>query len=57
VIGFALDRETRRHVDEQVAWIAREPANAEPYYNLAQLFRLQEKPAQEALRTDEGERG
>jgi cytochrome c-type biogenesis protein CcmH/NrfG len=41
VIGFALDQETRRHVEEQLAWIAREPDNAIPYFQLAQLCRMQ----------------
>ena len=41
VIGFALDQETLRHIDEQRAWIAREPENAAPYHNLAQLYRMQ----------------
>jgi thioredoxin-like negative regulator of GroEL len=40
VIDFALDYETRRHMDEQRAWIAREPANAKPYYHLAQFYRM-----------------
>jgi Tfp pilus assembly protein PilF len=40
VIDFALDQETREHMDEQRAWIAREPANARPYHNLAQFFRM-----------------
>ena len=40
VIEFALDRETQAHIDEQRAWIAREPANAKPYYHLAQLYRV-----------------
>jgi cytochrome c-type biogenesis protein CcmH/NrfG len=40
VIDFALDRETQAHVDEQRAWIAREPGNAKPYYHLAQLYRV-----------------
>ena len=40
VIDFALDHETRRHIDEQLAWIAREPGNAQPYCNLAQLYRM-----------------
>jgi len=43
VIDFALDNETQRHVDEQREWIAREPANALPYYNLAQLYRIQSR--------------
>ncbi len=40
VIDFALDRETARHIEEQRAWIEREPANAQPYHNLAQLYRI-----------------
>jgi len=43
VIDFALDHETRRHMDEQLAWIAREPGNAHPYCNLAQLYRMNGK--------------
>ena len=43
VIEFALDHETRLHMDEQLAWIAREPQNPRPYYNLAQLYRMQWK--------------
>ena len=27
-------------MEEQRAWIAREPANARPYYHLAQLYRM-----------------
>ena len=41
LIDFALDHETLRHMTEQRAWIAREPANALPYKNLAQLYRIQ----------------
>src|SRR5450432_3169434 len=44
VIEQALDAETRLQMDEQVAWIAREPANARPYYHLAQLYRVALKP-------------
>lgn len=40
VIEPSLDSETRLHTDEQLAWIAREPANARPYYHLAQLYRV-----------------
>ncbi len=40
VIDFALDHETRRHMEEQLAWIEREPANARPYYHLAQFYRM-----------------
>jgi cytochrome c-type biogenesis protein CcmH/NrfG len=40
VIEPALDRETRLQMDEQIAWIAREPGQAKPYYQLAQLYRV-----------------
>ncbi len=40
VIQPALDRETHSHVQDQRAWIAREPANPRPYLHLAQLYRL-----------------
>ena len=43
VIDPALDHETVKHIAEQRAWILREPSNAEPYYNLAQLYRMQWK--------------
>jgi len=48
VVDFALDAETRRHVDEQRAAIAAQPANPRPYYNLALLCRAQQKQ-EEAL--------
>jgi tetratricopeptide (TPR) repeat protein len=41
VIDFALAHETRRHIAEQRAWIERDPANARPYKNLAQLYRIE----------------
>jgi cytochrome c-type biogenesis protein CcmH/NrfG len=40
IIDVALDHETRLHMDEQLAWIAREPANPKPYYHLAQFYRM-----------------
>jgi cytochrome c-type biogenesis protein CcmH/NrfG len=40
VIDFALDRETQTAIEEQRAWILREPANPKPYYHLAQLYRV-----------------
>ncbi|HEY1341778.1 MAG TPA: tetratricopeptide repeat protein [Bryobacteraceae bacterium] len=40
VIEFALDHETRRHIEEQRAWIAREPENPLPYCHLAKLYRM-----------------
>ena len=59
VIDFALDSETGAHLREQKEWIAREPANPRPWYNLAQLYRMQWKPDEavalllEAVRLDE----
>ena len=44
LIDFALDNETAAHLREQKEWIAREPANPRPWYNLAQLYRMQWKP-------------
>lgn len=55
---FALDHETRKHEQEQMEWIAREPSNPRPFYNLAQLKRMQWKPDEgralllEAVRLD-----
>lgn len=43
VIAPALDHETRLHVEQQRAWIAREPANPNPYANLAQLYRMENR--------------
>lgn len=40
LIDFALDHETRKHMEEQIAWIERDPAAAQPYYALAQLYRM-----------------
>ncbi len=59
VIDFALDHETRAHVEEQMAWLRRDPANPRPYYHLAQLCRMQWKQDEalglllEAIRLDE----
>ena len=44
VIDFALDHETRAQMEEQRAWIEREPANPRPYYHLAQLCRVASRP-------------
>lgn len=41
VIDFSLGAETRAHMDEQRAWIEREPSNPRPYYNLAQFHRME----------------
>lgn len=60
VIQPALDEETRRHIEEQRAWIAREPTNARPYYHLAQFYRMEGRRDEalglllEAVRLDEG---
>jgi thioredoxin-like negative regulator of GroEL len=60
LIDLALDFETRRHIREQQDWIAREPANAVPYKNLAQLYRTQDRREEalglllEAVRLDNG---
>jgi tetratricopeptide (TPR) repeat protein len=40
LIDFALDHETRKHMENQIAWIEREPFNAQPYYALAQFYRM-----------------
>ena len=63
VVEFALDRETSLHVEEQRAWIAREPANPQPYCNLSQLYRMEGKQDEalglllEAVRLDAGHGG
>jgi hypothetical protein len=60
VIGFALDHETRRQMEEQAAWIAREPTNPRPYYHLAQFCRINGRTTDalglllEAVRLDAG---
>lgn len=41
VIDYALDYETRKQMEEQRAWIEREPDNPRPYYHLAQFYRMQ----------------
>ena len=41
VIQPALDSETRRQMEEQRAWIAREPGNARPYFQLAVFYRME----------------
>ena len=59
VIDFALDRETAAHIREQNEWIAREPGNARPWYNLAQLYRIEQRQDEalalllEAVRLDD----
>ncbi|MGA3076898.1 MAG: tetratricopeptide repeat protein [Bryobacteraceae bacterium] len=43
VVDFALDRETAAHIREQKEWISREPHNPRPWYNLGQLYRIEQK--------------
>jgi len=43
LIDFALDQETLRHIEEQRAFIAKEPSNPAGYHNLAQLYRIQNR--------------
>jgi cytochrome c-type biogenesis protein CcmH/NrfG len=43
VIDVALDHETRLHMEEQLAWIARDPKDARPYCHLAQFYRMNGK--------------
>ncbi len=43
LIQHSLDHETLVNEREQLEWIAREPGNAIPFYNLAQLRRMQYK--------------
>jgi Tfp pilus assembly protein PilF len=60
VIDFALDYETRKLAREQLEWIAREPENARPYYQLALIYRMQYEQERalglllEAVRLDPG---
>jgi tetratricopeptide (TPR) repeat protein len=59
VIDFALSRETAGHIREQKDWIAREPRNPRPWYNLAQLYRMEQRQDEaralllEAVRLDD----
>jgi tetratricopeptide (TPR) repeat protein len=48
IIQPALDEETRRQMQEQLAWIGREPANPQPYHHLAEFYRMEGR-RQEAL--------
>ena len=48
VIQPALDGETRKQMEEQLAWIAREPQNPAPYHHLAEFYRIEGR-RQEAL--------
>lgn len=44
LIDFALDHETRKQMEEQIAWIERDPQAAQPYYALAQFYRMSGNP-------------
>ena len=58
VIDPMLHAQTKREIDEQMVWIAREPANPDPFANLAALYRMQNRPDEalglllEAVRLD-----
>jgi len=60
VVEAALSHETRRQMEEQRAWIEREPSNPRPYYHLAQLYRIEARQDEalglllEAVRLDAG---
>ena len=43
LVDFALDQDMLRQVEEQKQWIAREPDNARPYYQLGLLYRMRYK--------------
>jgi tetratricopeptide (TPR) repeat protein len=43
VVEFALDDETRSAIEEQQALISADAANPRPYYQLAQIYRMQWK--------------
>ena len=48
VIDPMLNEQTEREIGAQMAWIAADPSNAEPFVNLAALYRTQNR-ADEAL--------
>ena len=60
LIDFALDQQTERAIQEQLALLAAEPSNPRAYYQLALLYRMQWKPDEalalllEAVRLDPG---
>jgi thioredoxin-like negative regulator of GroEL len=59
VIEAALSAETERQMNEQRAWIARDPSNPRPYFHLAQFYRMEGRREEalglllEAVRLDE----
>src|SRR5664279_1942223 len=46
VVQPSLDHETRKQMEEQLAWIAREPANPKPYHHLGELYRMEGRQAE-----------
>jgi cytochrome c-type biogenesis protein CcmH/NrfG len=48
VIEPILDEMTRRHIEEQIEWLRRDPQNPRPWYHLAQFYRTQNRQ-EEAL--------
>ena len=60
VIDPMLNAQTKREIDKQMVWIAREPSNPDPFVNLAALYRTQNRPDEalglllEAVRLDAG---
>jgi Tfp pilus assembly protein PilF len=63
VIDPMMDERTVREIGEQVQWISREPGAADPYVNLAALYRTQQRHDAalglllEAVRLDPGHAG
>jgi len=59
VIGFVLSQETRRQMEEQRAWIERDPSNPRPFYYLAEFYRMEGRQEEalglllEAVRLDD----
>jgi tetratricopeptide (TPR) repeat protein len=43
VIQPMLAQHTLEHIGQQESWIAREPSNPVPFFNLAQLYRLEQR--------------
>jgi cytochrome c-type biogenesis protein CcmH/NrfG len=58
VVEFALSHETVQQIDGLRKWIEREPSNPQPYYHLAQFYRMENRTEQalglllEAVRLD-----
>jgi cytochrome c-type biogenesis protein CcmH/NrfG len=58
VVEFALSHETVQQIDGLRKWIELEPGNPQPYYHLAQFYRMENRTEQalglllEAVRLD-----